>query len=573
MLLSRLLNTSIYRRIFVSFALVITLIFVASIANYPQLVNFRQLSAAAIPTSSLMALLQDFTVTRSNFDVDLEQFLVIGGAEIEEHLTQDLTDLKGLMGSIVEISPNELRERVLEFEGAINALETETLALVTRKSSGLTARELNEQMMAVFTHVNAVKDVHQQLSAETLQQLQTINREQEQIVTDMTNQQLVMAVAAAVFALIATMVVSRSIARPLAQMADMASEIAEGNLEVRVNVKSQDEVGRLGLALNRMTERLQEALKGAQQHNERLHQANAEIEARASAEQEQREYLLTLFLQIREVIAVLNAAASEIQVAAFEQLEGATEQEAAVTQTVTTVEEVRTTVSQTAEHARDVAKAAQQSLAVSQSGQEAVRDSMEGMTTIRQRVEDIARTILALSERTQQIGDIIEAVNALADQSKLLALNASIEAARAGEEGKGFAVVALEVRQLAEQSRAATAQVQTILSEIQQATNTAVMVTEEGSKGAETGMALVERAGDAIRDLTATLEAASQAATQIAASTHQQTNGMEQLATAMAHIGTASSQSAASSRQTEQSILNIVQTVSELEQSVADYQL
>jgi methyl-accepting chemotaxis protein len=123
---------------------------------------------------------------------------------------------------------------------------------------------------------------------------------------------------------------------------------------------------------------------------------------------------------------------------------------------------------------------------------------------------------LSLSERTQQIGEIINTVNAIADQSKLLVLNASIEAARAGEEGRGFAVVAAEVRQLAEQSRRATARVGEILNEIQQATNTAVMVTEEGSKGAEHGMELVNRAGGAILKLAATLEGATQAAVQIA---------------------------------------------------------
>ena len=100
-------------------------------------------------------------------------------------------------------------------------------------------------------------------------------------------------------------------------------------------------------------------------------------------------------------------------------------------------------------------------------------------------------------ERMFGYGNYDLAVNALADQSKLLALNASIEAARAGEEGRGFAVVAMEVRQLAEQSRSATARVRDILSEIQQATNTAVMVTEEGSKGAEQGIELVERTGHA----------------------------------------------------------------------------
>jgi methyl-accepting chemotaxis protein len=195
------------------------------------------------------------------------------------------------------------------------------------------------------------------------------------------------------------------------------------------------------------------------------------------------------------------------------------------------------------------------------------------MKLIRQRVENIAETILMLSGRTQQIGEIIDTVNALADQSKLLALNASIEAARAGEEGKGFAVVAMEVRQLAEQSRGATARVRDILNEIQQATNTAVMVTEEGSKGAEAGMGLVERAGESIRELSATLEEATQAAVQIAASTHQQTNGMDQLSGAMVQIRQASTQTAAGTQQTERSAQDLMDMAHQLEQTASRYKL
>ena len=89
------------------------------------------------------------------------------------------------------------------------------------------------------------------------------------------------------------------------------------------------------------------------------------------------------------------------------------------------------------------------------------------MEEIRERVDAIARDIVTLSERTQQIGEITATVNGLADKSNLLALNASIEAARAGEHGKGFAVVAEEVRKLAEQSKAATAQVESILGDVQ----------------------------------------------------------------------------------------------------------
>ncbi len=226
----------------------------------------------------------------------------------------------------------------------------------------------------------------------------------------------------------------------------------------------------------------------------------------------------------------------------------------AVSETLATVQEMQVTVADTAERARVVADAAQQSVEVSQGGQEALADTIAGMETIQQRVENIAGNILALSERTQQIGDIIEAVKKIADQSKLLALNASIEAARAGEEGRGFAVVAREMRHLAGQSREATLQVRDILTEIQQATNTAVMVTEEGSKSAQRGMELVSHAGEAIRDLAATIEEAAQAARHIASITYQQTTSMRQLATAMQSIKQASAQTTVSIEQIEQSL-------------------
>ena len=122
------------------------------------------------------------------------------------------------------------------------------------------------------------------------------------------------------------------------------------------------------------------------------------------------------------------------------------------------------------------------------------------------RVESIAENIVALSEQTQQIGEIITTVNDIAAQSNILALNASVEAARAGEYGKGFAVVAVEVRNLAEQSRQATAQVKAILSDIQKATNATVMATEEGTKQVEDGAQLAMKAGEAIEQLAEVIQ-------------------------------------------------------------------
>jgi methyl-accepting chemotaxis protein len=310
-----------------------------------------------------------------------------------------------------------------------------------------------------------------------------------------------------------------------------------------------------------------------QEQNVQLQGANQEIEKRAAVERQQREYLQRLIDQIRDVANSLNSAAAEILAATTQQASSATEQDVTVTQTTATLEEVRATVKQAAERAQAVADAARQSVDVSRTGQDAVIDSIEGMKLIRQRVESIAQTILTLAERTKQIGEIIATVNEIADQSKLLALNASIEAARAGEEGKGFAVVAMEVRQLAEQSRDATARVRDILSEIQQATNTAVMVTEDGSKGADSGLLLVERAGEAIRNLATNIEEAAQAALQIAAITHQQINGIDQLVTAMSAIKQATTQTAASTRQAERSAQDLNEMARQMEQVIARYQL
>jgi methyl-accepting chemotaxis protein len=394
-----------------------------------------------------------------------------------------------------------------------------------------------------------------------------------------------------------------TIARPIVTIAHAAARVAEGALDERVNISNRGEIGILARAFNRMTDNLRDLVESERQSKERLEAVVADYsrfigsvaegnlnnalkldDTRRDDEADELyrlgrnlndmvQNLRDVALQIRDTVAGVSVATTQIQAATVQQTASAAEQDAAVTQTVATVEEVRTTVQQTANRAQTVVDASQQSVAVSRNGQQAVSDTVQSMENIRQQVQNIAENILMLSERTQQIGEIIDTVNALAEQSKLLALNASIEAARAGEDGRGFAVVAMEVRQLAEQSREATGRVRDILNEIQQATNAAVMVTEQGSKGAESGMNLAQRAGDSIRELAQALEASMQMAMQIAASTHQQTNGMDQLASAMAQIQAASTQAASSTVQTEQSVRNIVEMVNSLEKAVARYRV
>lgn len=193
-----------------------------------------------------------------------------------------------------------------------------------------------------------------------------------------------------------------------------------------------------------------------------------------------------------------------------------------------------------------------------------------GMDNIKEQVGQIAETILALSEKTQQIGAIIATVNDIADQSNLLALNATIEAARAGEAGKGFAVVAGEVSSLADQSRQATRRVQEILGEIQKSTNTAVMVTEEGTKRADAGVMQSKRAGDAIRNINENIQKVASTVTQISVSYQEQLAGMDQIGTAMGGLDEAARQTEASTRQVEQAAQDLDKLASELKNLVKE---
>lgn len=220
-----------------------------------------------------------------------------------------------------------------------------------------------------------------------------------------------------------------------------------------------------------------------------------------------------------------------------------------------------------------VSEMAGNSLTLADGGLLAVKNAEDGMLSLKDQVRQIAETILALSEQTQQIGEIIATVNDIADQSNLLALNAAMEAARAGEAGKSFAVVAGEVRNLAEQSRQATRQVSGILGDIQKAANTAVMVTEQGTRRAEHGLSLAQTTAGAIRTMREQIQQVTQAAQQIAASARQQLAGMDQITHAMSDINQGAKQSQTGMRQVEQAVLDLDKLAGQLSLVVQHYKL
>ena len=264
-------------------------------------------------------------------------------------------------------------------------------------------------------------------------------------------------------------------------------------------------------------------------------------------------------VEVREGVQVLTSSVHQIVGSMSQLLSATTETATTVAQTATTIEEVKQTAYVSSQKAQEVSNSAQQAVQVAQAGEQVVEQARSGLTRAREQIRSIADSVLQLGEQTQAISEIITSVNEIAEQSNLLSVNASIEAANAGEQGKGFAVVAREVKRLAEQSKQATAQVRSLLSEIKKASTAAVLVTEQGAKAIETGVQQSLEAGESIRTLSQGIVDASYSVTQIAVSSQQQLIGIDQVSTAITNIRNASLQNSAGIKQVEEAVRNLKQ--------------
>ena len=271
-------------------------------------------------------------------------------------------------------------------------------------------------------------------------------------------------------------------------------------------------------------------------------------------------YVLSLIGSIRTTVTDVHAGITD-------QASAATEQAAAVAQTSTSLEQIRETSNQTLGKANELSEAAERSIEEGNIGLRAVRNGGTAIASIRSQVEDIARNMVSLSGLSKRIGEITASVNNLAQQSKMLAVNASIEAAKAGEAGKGFAVVAEEMGNLAEQSEEATALVRQMLDDVQSATEKAVMATEEGTKQVDSGVSLFENVGVTMESLHKVIEQSAIASQQISASIRQQTLGIGQVTDAMGDINKVTTQFVTTSSQIKRSVEDLTTYVDRLKLS------
>ncbi|MDO9266015.1 MAG: methyl-accepting chemotaxis protein [Sulfurimonas sp.] len=364
-------------------------------------------------------------------------------------------------------------------------------------------------------------------------------------------------VIALIVGIILASIITRNIALPAISMAKTARAIASGDIIQEVTFVSDDELGELADSFRGIVSYLSDASQIA--HAIGQGELDVEIKKRSDKDvlgkalENMAANLKKIMSELTESTSVLNSAASEILATTSQIASSASQTSSSVAETTSSVEEIKQTAKLTNEKAVHTAESTKKAVIISDEGNSSLDKNVEGLAQIKEKMNLIAANIIRLSEQSQMIGNIVSTVEDIASQSNLLAVNASIEAVKAGEHGKGFSVVAQELKNLANQSKQGTGEVQKILTDIQQATNTLVMVAEQGGKAVDEGVMQAANARKSMQSLRQSVIEAAQSGTLIAASSEQEMAGMDQIASAMMGIRDATSQNVESIRQVENS--------------------
>ena len=360
----------------------------------------------------------------------------------------------------------------------------------------------------------------------------------EATLAELTTRAVAGALLVALFAALGAYLVASRLTRPLERLRDAAVAIAAGDLTRRIELDTTAEIADLAASFTAMVEGLQATIG-----------------------------------ELRGAAITLGQRSGDILGSVSRQAAMASQQAAAITETSTTASEIAQTSKQATQHADSVIEMTKRSDDLSQEGLQTVEEAVKASASLGEQVNKIAASMTGLSDRTLQVGEIISSVKDLAEQSNLLALNASIEASKAGDHGRGFAVVAMEMRNLAEQSKQAAVQIRAILQEIQRSARDAAAATDEGSKRASAAMGLARSAGEAIEGLAMVIRESAVAARQIANNTRQQTIGVDQMVTAIAELSQAINESAEGTRTIESGTAALSEISKQLAAAVQRYRV
>lgn len=539
----RLNNTKVWVRLALSFTVIIIFLMAIAMVGYINMSSIND-ETSTMYSHRLIPLRQLGTAESTFYGLrgDMYRFILIPGERsiIEQEINAQIAAVEENIKAYSALAENDNEIAELDaFDVAWAAYKQALADIIAEVKAGneTQAMAMLPDDQPIHSTRMAVTDRFAEMISSHVNEANATKIEAGRVFDNSTLIFIMLTGFAAVIALMISIALSRSIARPLGGVAKYSQQIAAGDLTAKIPTNQRkDEIGMVIEAFRQMVEMLRRSIA-----------------------------------DIAQVVSQLSASASEILASTTQVATSTAETATAISETTTTVEEVRQAAQLSAQKAKYVSDNALNVAKTSQNGQQAVNETMVGMDRTREQMDLITQTIVKLSEQSQTIGGIIASVSDIANQSNLLSVNAAIEAVKAGEQGKGFTVVAQEIKSLAEQSKQATMQVRSILSDVQKVASNAAIATEQGSKAVSASVKLAEQAGESIQTLAESSNKAVEAAIQIVASSQQQMVGMDQIGMAMENINQAGIQNVSSMKQLEVAAHSLHQFGNKLQELLAQF--
>ncbi len=340
---------------------------------------------------------------------------------------------------------------------------------------------------------------------------------------------------------ILSLIFSNIITRPIQQLTEAATEVSKGNTTVKINITTKDEIGYLGTCFIKMVENIKKSIEN--QVDKIFNSAK------------------TLYKSSQNISSTVKDQSIIMK-----------QQSERITDITSTLEELSVSSSQVAQSSGSVLQIAETNLEESEKGMNIIKSIQLNMDTITKDSNQSVESVIQLGKKSKEVGKVMEIINHIADQTKLIAFNAAIEASAAGDEGKRFGVVAVEIRRLADSVMDSTAEIELIVEEIQQGVNRLILASEKESKHIQTGAELTNRAHEHLDSLLSGAKSTNEAMKQISLATMQEKTATSQVFIALKEIQTGIKQSTQAIDQTSLVTTELTVLADELNQMVTELQ-
>jgi len=511
------MKLTIANKLYFGFGFVAMIILILVVFNFSNLNKLKTLEDISAQRAADAVLVQEAAGMSAQAygviaDAIINRDLALNAREWEEVYSEMVSDMEAI-GKLVD-TPEELKwaaaakEMVNEYNE-----DYQTVVRLVQADDMKRIKETDAEIDAMKVEFERLLGkISTSLTAEMVEASEEFDREAGQAKTIST----ILAIVALSASVLLAVFITRSIVSGIKRITDRLKDIAqgEGDLRVRLNITSSDEIGELSKWFDVFVEKIHTVISNV----------------KASAKQ-------------------VATAGGEISAASEEMAAGAEEQQAQLSEVATSIEEMSAMILETSNNAAQTQNNAKEANMAAVKGSGTVNQTIAGIEGIASIVESAALQIGALKTRSQEIADVIQVIDDISDPTNLLALNANIEAARAGDAGRGFAVVADEVRKLAERTVGATADIEAKIKQIQNDVNSSVEAMEKITEQSKSGQKLAGEAGAALGEISGSIDQVNAAISQIASAAIEQSAGVEEISKNVESVSTVSKQSASGAQE------------------------